>query len=189
MMTPENDEEQTSVFSATVYGDKIQGKNKRRRVIGLCVRISMVISLLSMITMSAFLIVRLNQCMSANQSASTTDKLSSSTSSLSSSSLQRSIDTTLHKQLEERCSGLYYQGYCYVLHSEHKSFDDAKANCTSESSTLVNKSDVEHTWLIEYVEDTWGSDGNPITTTTSEYQEEADVSVEVRKYFCVKTMS
>ncbi|WRV00961.1 EEV glycoprotein (1), partial [Monkeypox virus] len=29
MMTPENDEEQTSVFSATVYGDKIQGKNKR----------------------------------------------------------------------------------------------------------------------------------------------------------------
>ncbi|AOP31843.1 eev membrane phosphoglycoprotein [Volepox virus] len=187
MMTPENDEEQTSVFSATVYGDKIHGKNKRKRVIGLCIRISMVISLLSMITMSAFLIVRLNQCMSVNQGASTTS-MSSPVASVLSSSAQRNIDTTSSNRQLEICSGLYYQGHCYVLHSEHKSFEEAKANCTSESSSLPNKSDVEHTWIIEYVEDTWGSDGNPITSSRSDYQD-ADVTQEVRKYFCDKKMN
>ncbi|AOP31632.1 eev membrane phosphoglycoprotein [Skunkpox virus] len=183
MMTPENDEEQTSVFSATVYGDKIQGKNKRKRAIGLCIRISMVISLLSMITMSAFLIVKLNQCMSVN--TSTTSTAITCPAASASSSAKRTIDTAT--QLES-CNGLYYQGSCYVFHSEHKSFDDAKENCTSESSSLPNKSDIQQTWLIDYVEDTWGSDGNPITSTTSEYQE-ADVVDEVRKYFCVKTMN
>ncbi|AXN75388.1 EEV membrane phosphoglycoprotein [Orthopoxvirus akhmetapox] len=185
MMTPENDEEQTSVFSATVYGDKIQGKNKRKRAIGLCIRISMVISLLSMITMSAFLIVRLNQCMSANEAVIT----DAAVSIAASSSTPRKVasDTTQYKH-KESCNGLYYQGSCYIFHSDYQLFSDAKANCTAESSTLPNKSDVLTTWLIDYVEDTWGSDGNPITKTTSDYQD-SDVSQEVRKYFCVKTMN
>ncbi|UPV00404.1 EEV membrane phosphoglycoprotein, C-type lectin -like domain (Cop-A33R) [Cowpox virus] len=187
MMTPENDEEQTSVFSATVYGDKIQGKNKRKRAIGLCIRISMVISLLSMITMSAFLIVRLNQCMSANEAAITDAAVAVASSSSSSAHRNVAASTTQYKH-NESCNGLYYQGSCYIFHSDYKSFEDAKANCTAESSTLPNKSDVLTTWLIHYVEDTWGSDGNPITKTTSDYQD-SDVSQEVRKYFCVKIMN
>ncbi|SNB54186.1 CPXV168 protein [Cowpox virus] len=185
MMTPENDEEQTSVFSATVYGDKIQGKNKRKRAIGLCIRISMVISLLSMITMSAFLIVRLSQCMSANEAAITDAVVAVAASS--SAHRKVAASTTQYKH-NESCNGLYYQGSCYIFHSDYKSFEDAKANCTAESSTLPNKSDVLATWLSEYVEDTWGSDGNPITKTTSDYQD-SDVSQEVRKYFCVKIMN
>ncbi|ADZ30769.1 EEV membrane phosphoglycoprotein [Cowpox virus] len=187
MMTPENDEEQTSVFSATVYGDKIQGKNKRKRAIGLCIRISMVISLLSMITMSAFLIVRLNQCMSANEAA-ITDAAVAVAAASSSTNRKVAASSTTQYDHKESCNGLYYQGSCYIFHSDYKSFSDAKANCTAESSTLPNKSDVLTTWLIEYVEDTWGSDGNPITKTTSDYQD-SDVSQEVRKYFCVKTMN
>ncbi|QED21225.1 EEV membrane phosphoglycoprotein [Borealpox virus] len=184
-MTPENDEEQTAVFSATVYGDKIHGKNKRKHVIGLCIRISMVVSLLSMITMSAFLIVRLNKCMETNEAT-----ITNTVDIVASSSVSTRKVGTDHSQYKytESCDGLYYQGSCYILHTDYKSFVDAKANCTAESSTLPNKSDVQATWLIDYIDDTWGSDGNPITKTTSEYQD-SDVSQEVRKYFCVKTMT
>ncbi|AUL80312.1 hypothetical protein [Vaccinia virus] len=136
----------------------------------------MVISLLSMISMSAFLIVRLDQSMSANEAA-ITDAVAAA------SSTHRKVgSSTTQYDHKENCNGLHYQRSCYILHSDYQLFSDAKANCTAESPTLPNKSDVLITWLIDYVEDTWGCDGNPITKTTSDYQD-FDVSQEVRKYF------
>ncbi|AST09547.1 EEV membrane phosphoglycoprotein [NY_014 poxvirus] len=185
MMTPEkvDVEDQTSVFSATIYGSKQSKKNKKKRALGLCIRISIIISLVSMISISAFLIVKLNQCMSANESASLTLSTGRVTSGTQHVSSAASDVNNFNK-----CEGLVYQSNCYTLSTEPKSFDEAKSTCEDDNTTLPSKTDVENNWLINYMDDTWGENGNPIVKEEKD-EYDIDVTTEVRKYFCVKKMA
>ncbi|AEN03728.1 EEV membrane phosphoglycoprotein [Yokapox virus] len=178
MMNPENVDvdEETSIFSATVYG----GKNNKykKNTLSLYIRLSMIVSLISMISISVFLTIKLNKCISIEDDVYTKPSTNRVVSA-------RQLSSSHNMDIFKKCDGLVYQSYCYILNIEPKSFDDSKTSCEDTNSTLPNKTDVLNNWLINYTDDTWGQDGNPINKEENDVYE-ADVTTEVRKYFCVK---
>ncbi|ASK51331.1 C-type lectin-like EEV membrane phosphoglycoprotein [Eptesipox virus] len=165
--TPQN---AASTFTGnTIYASKLKKqKSSRHRQIGICLRVAVVISIVTLMGTSIALGLEVMKLKAVEQTCTTS----------STAALIKKDDGTY----ETHCNGLVYDGDCYVKHADKKSFNDANNECTKTKSQLPQTSVSSVTWLRPHLVNTWNEEG---TAFTNDYDKFIDDSESEREYFCV----
>ncbi|ABQ43598.1 EEV glycoprotein [Tanapox virus] len=168
-----NSNENTNAFTgSTIYGSKLKkGKNtksKKNKFFGLCIRISIIISILSLMAITITLSLQVNKYKSMVE-------------------LNKDLNDASVYLSNAECRGLVYGNNCFIFNSEPKTFDEALRDCNTKNYFLP-PTNIMNSWLSDYLEDTWSEEGTSLLKSNIEFNsDDIDISTEMRKYFCVKS--
>ncbi|AAF18004.1 gp121R [Rabbit fibroma virus] len=172
MSLQENDvedskDEGAAFIGSTIYGNKLKKKHliKKVKCVSILLRVSIVTSIVSLMAITAILALQCSTCDVVKTSAHISSSIN---------------------QYESECKGIVFDSACYTLHKEPKTFYEASEDCANQSAVLPFKTLKDH-WMWDYLEGTWGVDGYGIVELVD--LNTYDVSVEMRKYFCVKSFT
>ncbi|QDJ95106.1 C-type lectin-like EEV membrane phosphoglycoprotein [Hypsugopox virus] len=168
MMNEEVPEVATSSFTGnTIYASKLKKqKSSKRKWFGVCLRVAVVTSLVTLMGASITLGLEVMKLKSMETSCETS----------SVAALVKNSDGTY----TTHCNGLVHDGDCYTLHTEKKSFVEANEECTKNDSQLPQN--FISSWLKPHLANTWCEDGTVFTVDNNNVNDEHSE----RQYYCVK---
>ncbi|QEJ79421.1 EEV membrane phosphoglycoprotein [Goatpox virus] len=176
----------TEFAGSTIYGYGLKSKKnikKKVKLINFCIKISIMTSMVSLITITILLaFFNNNNTCELNQFKEHKPYFLKNTNPTTYSD----DDTESELNVYRSCKGIVYSGYCYTFNSEPKSFNDAYDDCEKKNSELPSNN-LMNDWISDYLDGTWGEDGNVLFKEKNQELEAIDISDEMRSYYCVRS--
>ncbi|WVM36519.1 EEV glycoprotein [Sheeppox virus] len=174
----------TAFTGSTIYGYGLKSKKnikKKVKLINFCIKISIMTSMVSLITITIILAFFNNTC-ELNQFNEQKQYFLKNPNPTTYSD----DDTESELNVYRSCKGIVYSGHCYTFNSEPKSFNDAYDDCEKKNSELPSNN-LMNDWISDYLDGTWGEDGNVLFKEKNQELEAIDISDEMRSYYCVRS--
>ncbi|QHR82662.1 EV envelope glycoprotein [Brazilian porcupinepox virus 1] len=160
---------------STIYSSKIKKNkyNNNNYKLLLCLRVSIIACMVSLLTTTTFIVIEYKSCKFKNNLLKDINYVNDNKNIILNNG---------------ECNGIIYNDKCFTLYTTELSFSDAVKKCLSYNSTLP-KNDLMKYWISDYLVDTWGEDGYGLiknSDQTGEIIDDIDIGIEMRKYFCIK---
>ncbi|AFB76943.1 EV envelope glycoprotein [Cotia virus SPAn232] len=156
-------------------GSTIYTKNKNKKYLNiktlLFLRIIIILSVLTLLGTTTYMIIKYNEC--------------SSSLNIDTPTVSKIVSCKDGDKIMVQCNGIIHNNDCYVLNKE-STLNDAIEECNKTNSTLPSK-ELLTTWIGDYILDTWGSDGKAIVKYNIHLNDDF-TDIEKRKYFCLKSI-